>query len=202
MDFIHKAIYINLTRRTDKRTHIENELTKYGLPFERYDAFEYPDFWSYGCAMSHLGVLKQARDNGYKNVVIFEDDFAFSLSKEAIEEQLTEMFTFKPDFDVCMLSYNLQRSSDTEHDKIYKVVESQSGAGYIVQQHYYDKLISLFEKANQMLLETRQHWIYMNDQSWKSLQMTDNWYCFKERSGHQIPCFSDVSQMYKTNDDW
>jgi hypothetical protein len=101
-----------------------------------------------------------------------------------------------------MLSYNLQRSSDTEHYKIYKVVESQSGAGYIVQQHYYDKLISLFEKANQMLLETRQHWIYMNDQSWKSLQFTDNWYCFKERSGHQIPCFSDVSQMYKSNDDW
>jgi hypothetical protein len=101
-----------------------------------------------------------------------------------------------------MLSYNLQRSSDTEHDKIYKVVESQSGAGYIVQQHYYDKLISLFEKANQMLLETRQHWIYTNDQSWKSLQMTDNWYCFKERCGHQIPCFSDVSQFYKRNDDW
>ena len=202
MNYIHIALYINLARRTDKREHIENELTKYELPFARYNAFEYPDFYSYGCAMSHLGVLKQARDNGYKNVLILEDDFKFSLSKEVIEEQLTEIFTLKPDFDVCMLSYNLQHSIDTEHDKIYKVVEAQSGAGYIVQQHYYDKLISFFENANQMLLETRQHWIYMNDQSWKSLQMTDNWYCFKERSGHQIPSFSDINQMYVTHDDW
>jgi hypothetical protein len=202
MNLIDKAVYINLTCRTDKRIHIENELTKYSLPFERYDAFEYPDFWCYGCAMSHLGVLKHARDNGFKNVLIFEDDFGFSLPKEAIEEQLTEIFTFKPDFDVCMLSYNLQRSSDTENDKIYKVVEAQSGAGYIVQSHYYDKLISLFENSNLLLEETREHWLYANDQSWKLLQSTDNWYCFKERSGHQIPFISDISQMYKTNDDW
>lgn len=202
MNLIDKAVYINLIRRTDKREHIENELTKYGFNFERYDAFEYPDFWCYGCAMSHLGVIKNARDSGFKNVLILEDDFAFSLPKEAIEEQLNEIFTFKPDFDVCMLSYNLQRFVNSEHDKIYKVVEAQSGAGYIVQQHYYDKLIYLFENSNRLLEETRKHWIYTNDQSWKKLQLTDNWYCFKERSGHQIACFSDVSQFYKKNDDW
>ena len=152
--------------------------------------------------MSHLGVLKQARNSGYKNVLIMEDDFVFSLSKEAIEQQLTEMFTFNPDFDVCMLSYNLQQSSETDNPSIYKILEAQSGAGYIVQQHYYDKLISIFENANKLLLETREHWLYMNDQSWKPLQLTDNWYCFKDRSGHQLPGFSDISQFYKTNDDW
>ena len=202
MNLVDMTIYINLSCRTDKRDHIENELTKYGLPFERYDAFEYPDFRAYGCAMSHLGVLKQARNSGYKNVLIMEDDFVFSLSKEAIEQQLTEMFTFNPDFDVCMLSYNLQQSSETDNPSIYKILEAQSGAGYIVQQHYYDKLISIFENANKLLLETREHWLYMNDQSWKPLQLTDNWYCFKDRSGHQLPGFSDISQFYKTNDDW
>jgi GR25 family glycosyltransferase involved in LPS biosynthesis len=202
MNYIHTAIYINLANRTDKLIHIENELTKYELPFERYNAFEYPDFRAYGCAMSHLGVLKKARDNGYKNVLILEDDFAFSLSQEVIAEQLTEMFTLNPDFDVCMLSYNLIRSSDTDNKTIYKIIEAQSGAGYIVQQHYYDKLISVFETANKLLLETREHWLYMNDQSWKSLQLSDNWYCFKERSGHQIPSFSDINQVYVTHDDW
>lgn len=202
MNLFDMTIYINLSSRTDKRDNIENELTKYGLPFERYDAFEYLDFRAYGCAMSHLGALKQARDNRYKNVLIMEDDFAFSLSKEAIEQQLTEMFTFKPDFDVCMLSYNLIRSSETDNPNIYKILEAQTSACYIVQQHYYDKLISIFENANKLLLETRQHWLYANDQSWKPLQLTDNWYCFKDRSGHQLPGFSDISQIYKTNDDW
>ena len=76
-----------------------------------------------------------------------EDDFVFSLSKEAIEQQLTEMFTFNPDFDVCMLSYNLQRSIETDNPNIYKILEAQTSAGYIVQQHYYDKLISIFENS-------------------------------------------------------
>lgn len=202
MNFIDKAVYINLAHRTNKRTQIENELTKYGLPFERYDAFEYPEFGSYGCAMSHLGVLKHARDNGYKNVMILEDDFVFCLSKEMVEKQLFEIFTFKLDFDVCMLSYNLISSSETENINIQKIMEAQTSAGYIVQSHYYDRLITLLEDANRLLFKTRQHWLYSNDQSWKPLQLTDNWYCFKERTGHQLPGFSDVSQMYKTNDDW
>lgn len=202
MNLVDMTIYINLSSRTDKRDHIENELTRYGLPFERYDAFEYRDFGTYGCAMSHLGALKQARDKGYKNVVIMEDDFVFTLSKESIEQQFTEMFTFKPDFDVFMLSYNLQRSVETDNPNIYKILEAQTSAGYIVQQHYYDKLISLLENANNLLFQTRKHWLYSNDQSWKQLQLIDNWYCFKDRSGHQLSGFSDVSQIYKTNNDW
>ena len=31
MNYIHIALYINLARRTDKREHIENELTKYSI---------------------------------------------------------------------------------------------------------------------------------------------------------------------------
>ena len=202
MNYIYKAIYINLSCRTDKRSHIENELTRYEIPFERYNAFEYPDFGCFGCAMSHLGVLKQARDNGYKNVLIMEDDFVFSLSKEMVEKQLREIFTFRPDFDVCMLSYKLQHSAETDNPNIYKILEAQTSAGYIVQQHYYDTLISIFENANILLLESKEHWLYANDQSWKPLQLSYNWYCFKERTGHQIPGYSDISQFYKTNDDW
>lgn len=197
-----KAIYINLEKRTDKREFMENELTQHGLKFERYNALECPDFGCYGCAMSHLGALKHARYNGYKSVMILEDDFFFSVTKDKLEEQMEYLFSVKPDFDVCMLSYYLIGFDDKEDDLLYRIKEAQSGAGYIVNHHYYDKLISLFENANQLLQETRQTWIYTNDQIWKQFQLTDKWYCFKERTGHQLPGFSDISQCHKAHDDW
>lgn len=82
-----KAIYINLEKRTDKREFMENELTQHGLTFERYNAFECADFGCYGCAMSHLGALKHARDNGYKSVMILEDDFFLVLQKISLKSK-------------------------------------------------------------------------------------------------------------------
>ena len=59
-------VYINLDKRVDRREHIENELNRFELNFERFEAI-YNDFGILGCTKSHLEVLKLARDR--KSVV-------------------------------------------------------------------------------------------------------------------------------------
>ncbi len=58
-------IYINLNKRTDRRELIEEELNNYKLKYERFEAIDGQNFGLYGCLLSHLNVLKIARDRGY-----------------------------------------------------------------------------------------------------------------------------------------
>lgn len=198
--FIDKIFYINLKKRTDRRTEIENELNKFKLSYERFDAIETPGCGSIGCGLSHLGVLKLARERGYKNVLILEDDFTFLVSKEDFENNLTKFFESGLNYDVCKLAYGLQQHKEINSVVVGKVIESISASAYIVNNHYFDKLINLFEWAIPLLAETKQHWIYCIDQVWKKYQKEDNWYYFKTRIGKQRPSYSDNTERFETYD--
>jgi glycosyl transferase family 25 len=208
---IDKIIYINLNKRTDRRTHIENELNNYNLPFERFEAIEttgtiqkyYGNFNTgiIGCGMSHLNVLKIAKDRGYENILIFEDDFEFLISKEEFEEQLELFFNSNIDYNVCMLSYSNQKIEENFNSELlFKITFSQTASGYIVHKNYYDTLINLYEWALPLLESTGQTWIYSNDIVWKELQSKDNWFGFKKKIGKQMDGFSDTANCLQSRD--
>ena len=189
-NFIDKIIYINLSKRTDRREEIENELNKFNLDYERFNAIPTPEFGIYGCGLSHLAVLKLAKERNYKNILIFEDDFEFIVSKDIFEENLKTFFESTIDFNVCMLSYDLKEYLPIEGN-VNKVLFAQTASGYIVNSNYYDKLIALYEWCLPLLISPRQHWLYANDIAWREYQKKDNWYCFKTRIGKQRAGFSD-----------
>uniref|UniRef100_A0A6C0I0A0 Methyltransferase FkbM domain-containing protein n=1 Tax=viral metagenome TaxID=1070528 RepID=A0A6C0I0A0_9ZZZZ len=201
---ISHIFYINLNKRTDRKEEIENELFKYITPcicdnYERFPAIETAGFGILGCGQSHLAVLKLAKERNYNNVLILEDDFTFIISKEDFKNELNAFFSLNIDYDVCMLSYNIQKYEEYVFPNLYKIIEAQTASGYIVNSHYYDTLIELYESAMIELDRTKMHWVYANDQIWKSLQKKDNWYCFKNRIGIQRDGFSDNSNLYHKN---
>jgi GR25 family glycosyltransferase involved in LPS biosynthesis len=192
------AFYINLDHRADRRAEIEGELSKMGIPFERFSAIK----WNpgiVGCNYSHLAVIKEARSRGYESVLIFEDDFQFIVDKEtfwntmaAIEKDLSG------NFDAVMLGYNMQESRPhSEH--LIKVISAQTTSGYILHSRMYDKIISLYEYATPKLIETGEHWNYALDQIWKVLQPNSDWFATKNRFGVQRPSFSDIGQKFVDN---
>jgi glycosyl transferase family 25 len=189
--YIDKIFYINLNKRTDRREQIENELNNFGLSFERFEGIDTPDFGSYGCGLSHLGVLKLSKERGYRNVLILEDDFTFLVSKEEFENNLTKFFESGMNYDVCKLAYNLHEFQDIDNDTVGKVLYSATASAYIVNNHYFERLINLYEWAMPLLNSTRYHWIYSCDQIWKDYQRADKWYYFKNRIGKQRPSYSD-----------
>lgn len=194
---INKIMYINLNKRTDRKKIIENQLNNFDLDYERFEAIENSDFGIVGCSLSHLKVLQIAKERRYKNILILEDDFHFLVSKEDFEKQLSLFFNTKIEYNVCMLSYFLLDSQKTQYEFLLKVIEAQTASGYIVNENYYDKLIELYEFAIPKLIQTKEHWIYANDQIWKKYQSTDNWFCFTNRIGKQSDGFSDTSQRYE-----
>jgi len=200
MNNICKTFYINLSKRIDRKELIEEELTKYAIDWERFDAIETPTLGLLGCCMSHLMVLQIAKERNYKNVLILEDDFTFLISKEELELLLKDFFSFNINYDVCMLAYNILQYEEIPNISIVnKVISAQTASGYIVNYHYYDTLINLFKQAIPLLFTTREHWNYANDQIWKTLQKKDNWVYFKTRIGKQRPGYSDNCDTFCDN---
>jgi len=193
-----KIIYINLASRTDRLTEIQSELTRMGVSdAERFEAIQRKP-GIVGCGYSHLAVLKLAKERGYKEILIMEDDFVFLLSPE----RMAEIFEILPTipFDVCMLGYNLHQTHGDYLSALrlpmHKVKYAQTASAYIVREHYYDTLIDLYEWAIPELERTGMHWVYANDVIWRQLQENDLWVCPVERCGKQRPGYSDNAESY------
>ena len=196
--YIDHIFFINLDKREDRKKEFELEMHKMGWNAERFPGIYYPPPKGIvGCGKSHLEVLKLAKTRGYKNVLIFEDDFVFLESKEKVEQELEKFFTNIPDFKVCMLAFNLHSGLvDIKNLYITKVRKAATASGYIVNHTSYDELINLYEENLPLLESTMQHWIYANDQIWNKLQEKGGWYCFTNRLGKQRDGFSDNANSY------
>jgi len=189
---IEKIYYINLDRRNDRREDIEMELTKYQLAAERFPGIPYEP-GIVGCGKSHLAVMKLAKAAGYKNVLILEDDFTFLASKDDLEISFDNFFNEVGDnYDVCMLCCNLVNHEPIKpFSFLDKIIEASNACAYLINGKYLDVLIALYEEALPLLESTGQHWVYANDQVWKSLQKKDTWYLFNPRLGKQKSGYSD-----------
>lgn len=195
---IEHIFYINLDKRNDRKEEIENELKLMSLEdkSERYSAISFSP-GIVGCGYSHANVLRIAKERGYKNVLILEDDFQFLVSKEVLEENLNLFFENVKEYDVCMLAYNIQKWKETEHPFLMKVLEAQTASAYIVHERFYNRLINLLEENMEKLKITGEHWNYANDQCWKRLQPWNDWFCFSLRLGKQRPSYSDNSLTFQ-----
>jgi GR25 family glycosyltransferase involved in LPS biosynthesis len=186
------AFYINLDRRTDRRAEFEEECRRMNLEVERFPAVERTP-GGIGCCHSHIEVLRMARDRKYPFVFIFEDDFEFLVSRSEFDEIVSNL----PDqYDVVMLSYNLQRQ-EPYNDRFGKVLEVQTTAGYIVSSRFYDTLLDTWERGVKLYEQHPEcHWLFLLDQSWKALQPHSRWYYSLTRIGKQRAGWSDLGQRY------
>jgi hypothetical protein len=89
LDFFSGASVINLPERKDRLTAFRRELAAIGMALEpgRMDVFpgvrpdsagQFPNIGVRGCYLSHLAVLKKAKENRLTSVLVFEDDVTFS----------------------------------------------------------------------------------------------------------------------------
>jgi glycosyl transferase family 25 len=193
---IDKIIFINLEKRKDRLLEIKNELDTFNLQYERFNAIE-NEYGIVGCGYSHLAVLKIAKERNYKNILILEDDFTFIVSKEEFEFELNRFFDNVTEYDVCMISCSVNEKEDIDNlPFIDRIIFGQTASGYIVNNHYFDKIIELYEYNIPLLEKTGEHWNYANDIVWRKLQEKDKWFFINRRIGKQRAGYSDNSKCY------
>jgi glycosyl transferase family 25 len=205
-------LYINLAHRQDRNISIQSTINNAGLntgavPIQRINAVLHKLCGHIGCAESHILALDVAIKNGWKDVMILEDDFVFTQHPDVISKTLMSIEQLK--WDVVMLASGHKVVSETKHDFLEKVITCTTSSGYIIRQHYYNVLKNdLCEAVKKMSIELEKHvakchankkpvtkLVYCSalDQHWFPLQKRDTWYLCKPVLGAQNCGYSDIN---------
>ena len=192
--------YINLSHRTDRKIHVEKQLNEIGWKnYTRFNAIKCKD-GRIGCSMSHLKILKNAKENNLDYVVIIEDDIVFKNAK-LFNNMLKKFLKKNIHYDVLLLAGNIREKTIPIHKFIHKSKKSCTTTGYIVKKHYYDILIENIETGiNNLLKFPEQHSFYAIDTNWFKLQEKDNWLIFRPRTVSQLPDYSDIEKKFVSYD--
>lgn len=190
---IEHAFYINLENRPDRKEHVEKQLQNIGVTATRFNAIKLNN-GAIGCSMSHLKCLEIAKQNNWGHVIIVEDDILF-LNPNVFKNQLNKFLKNHKEFDVLLIAGNNVPPYQKIDDSCVKVYRCQTTTGYIVQSHYYDKLINNIKEGIKLLITNPdQHVLYAIDKYWFRLQEKDNWFLITPLTVTQKEGYSDIEK--------
>ena len=193
MEYVKHALYINLEHRTDRKNHIEQQLQLVGINAERFNAVK-TVHGAIGCSISHLKCLEMAKRNNWEHVMIIEDDILF-LNPALFIANFNNFIKSNRDFDVVLLAGNNIPPYERTADYCVKVRTCQTTTGYIVKNHYYDKMIqNIKEGVQKLIVEPENRRMFAIDRYWFRLQMQDNWYLITPLTITQREDYSDIEK--------
>ncbi|MDJ0509798.1 MAG: glycosyltransferase family 25 protein [Crocosphaera sp.] len=125
LNFFDQSYIINLPERLDRRRDIQKQLKRLGecdsqhtvnfFPAIKPTALEdFPSIGARGCFLSHLEVLKKAKQQNVNNLLIMEDDLSFSSflvhNQEAIINELQSL-----DWDIVYFGHAVNLENNHQH---------------------------------------------------------------------------------------
>lgn len=198
---IDKLYYINLDKRVDRKQHIENSVLPYiDFPKDKIERISATDHTSYnhisqrgaGCSLSHINIWKDAINNGYKKIIIMEDDFELIGDKNKINIVIDNLKTMK--FSVCNLGYNsLSPLRETRNKGFYRCNNIQTTSCYAADVEFLKVMLPHIEQATDKLMRCEPYIINAIDQAWKVFQNREDW-IVSERIGRQRGSVSDIER--------
>jgi glycosyl transferase family 25 len=183
-------VCINLDRRPDRWKKMEAGFAHHGITsVVRHPALDglkvsIPSTWSYtpgayGCLQSHLEVLRVAREKGWPNILIFEDDCVFD---QEFNQKFADYIEQVPgDWDMLLLGGGHHEKPDQVSDNLVKSRGTYFLHAYALDQGIFDALIELCEQGQRVV-----------DQYTVDLQKTRNCYCFVPNLVWQERIDSDI----------
>lgn len=196
--FPHK-VCINLERRPERWREMQRKFEQHGIhSVRRFPALDgenlkLPAKWvhtagAYGCLLSHLQVVREARRLGVPSVLIFEDDVVF-------DDQLEKKFSssidqLPPDWDMLFFGALHKDEPTKVADNIARITQAYSTYAYVLRDTMFDDFIELNSKTereldnNSILLQQRfRCYCFMPHLAWVETdysdaqqRLVDHWY--------------------------
>jgi GR25 family glycosyltransferase involved in LPS biosynthesis len=199
-----RVYLINLDRRPDRLENFNNEVLKYDLgTFERISAVDglYLNLSEYntnlnkgelGLILTNLQIIKDAKNNNYKSILIIEDDCCFTDEIKNIDSY----FNYLPkDWDLLYMggNHNSHIGVPSPHiinEKVCKLHSTYTTHFIGIKHTVFDQIELIINEKNHPL-----------DVQYTTLQKTFNAYSFYPAIAKQMVDFSDI-QNTNTDYNW
>ena len=187
--FPHK-VCINLDRRADRWQRMQADFARHGIDgVQRFPAVDgstmtLPPGWrhtagAFGCLLSHVNVIEEARARKAESVLIFEDD-------TILDPEFTPRFAafageVPADWD--MLYFGALHKNEPVRliEHVYRITKANSTFAYALKRTVFDAFLELNRRADQVL-----------DVNTYELQERFNCYCFVPNLAWVQTEYSDV----------
>ena len=190
---IKHAVYINLETRPDRKVHVEKQLEQIGIKASRFNAIELKH-GAIGCSMSHLRCLEMAKKENWEHLLIVEDDIEF-LNPQLFKQSLNDFLSNIDDWDVVLIAGNNGGNYRRIGDYCVRITACQTTTGYIVNRHYFDKLITNIKTGVTGFIKNPNHGIiYAIDRNWLNIQKYDKWFLITPLTVVQKKDYSDIEK--------
>ena len=202
-----KILYINLKHRKDRNEQILNEFKKMNInknKIHRIDAVHEKYNGHIGCAKSHIKAINYAKEQKFKRILIFEDDFVFTYDNNQINDRFKKFLNkYEGKWDVVQLTsvYKSFRNNKNPQDinNAFLINKASTSSSYMINEIFYDKLLKTlnesvekmeaemieFHKQNNNIKKKKKTTNYALDQYWYPLQKKSEWYLFYPYLGKQ-----------------
>jgi GR25 family glycosyltransferase involved in LPS biosynthesis len=142
-DFFDEIYCINLDERTDRWVKVQKEFQKVGIldRVERFSAVKKDD-GRVGIIKSNLGVVKKAKKNKAKNVLVFEDDVVFlNESLENLKKATTQLIEKEYDWELFYLGANTHQKLHQVEPNLIRLKNAFAVHAMCYHEKIYDKFI-------------------------------------------------------------
>lgn len=142
-NFFEMSYVVNLDKRPDRLKDCEDSWYKLNFYPERFSAIENENP-ALGCYLSHLEILKRARDAN-KNVLIFEDDVeVINFENKIVEKALDELYNL--DWAMFYLGGNILKPFHQVDHHLARLTHCQSTHAYGISKKYLADIVGFLEK--------------------------------------------------------
>jgi GR25 family glycosyltransferase involved in LPS biosynthesis len=185
-----KTVCINLDRRASRWRRVKEELARHGFhDVERFSAIdgddvEKPAHWThtagaYGCLLSHVAVVNEARASGAANILILEDDVILD---PEFQQKFARFIKEVPnDWDVLYFGALHKDEPVKISEHVGRITKANSTFAYALKRTVFDDFIALNARAEHVL-----------DMNSYLLQQRFNCYCFMPNLAWVSAEYSDV----------
>jgi GR25 family glycosyltransferase involved in LPS biosynthesis len=189
--FPHK-VCINLDRRLERWRQMQDKFHQHGIhSVRRFAAIDgerstIPANWpgtpgAYGCLLSHLEVVRNARRLGLPSLLIFEDDVVFA---DQFEQKFSDYVCQLPaDWDMLFFGALHKDELIKVSENVGRITQSNSTYACVLRDTVFDAFIELNSRGDEVL-----------DVNSLVLQQQFNCYCFLPHLAWVEVAYSDAQQ--------
>ena len=158
LNYVDKIYCVNLDRRLDRWEETKVEMKRLGLEDRvfRYSAVDgklvenksklLPG--EYGLIVTHINILNEAIENGYENILIFEDDVEFINDFIDIDKYFEKV---PNDWDIIYLGGNHIQRPRPLNDRISRVTKTYTTHAMLVNRKCFKNLVDELSKFSAQL---------------------------------------------------